>query len=203
MARGIVRACWPSGVPVPGFTDLGDVHRAGVACVAWWRIASGTSPSTFSPVRTISRAQLATFVANLASATGRPLPSTGTDHFDDDDGSVHERNIDGVASAGIMGSADRSFSPDLAVSRSSMATVIAKTYRHVSGTALPAGADAFSDDDGLASQASINSVAAVGIAVGYPDGGFRPASPVTREQMATFLARLLDALVEGGHAAGR
>jgi hypothetical protein len=202
-ARSIEQACPPGRVAASGFTDLGDVHRAGVECVAWWRVVTGTTARTFGPTGTISRAQLATFVANLAAAAGRPLPATGTDHFDDDAGSVHEANVNRVASAGIMGSATRSFSPNLAVSRSSMATVIARTYRHVAGVALPAGPDAFSDDASEPSQASINSVAAAGIAVGYADGGFHPTVSVSREQMATFFARLLDALVAGGHTPAR
>ncbi|MGI8759248.1 MAG: S-layer homology domain-containing protein [Acidimicrobiales bacterium] len=43
-------------------------------------------------------------------------------------------------------------------------------------------------------------LAGAAIAVGSVDGSFSPAAPVSREQMATFLARLLDALVEAGHA---
>ncbi len=203
VARGIERACRPGRVVATAFTDLGDVHRAGVQCVAWWKVAAGTSSSTFTPTGTISRAQLATFVVNLATSAGRVLPATGVDHFDDDAGSIHEANINRVASAGIMGSSNRSYSPDLAVSRSSMAAVIAKTYRHVAGRSLPTGPDAFSDDSAEASQSSINSVAAAGIAVGYADGRFHPTVPVTREQMATFYARLLDALVEGGYTTAR
>ena len=201
-ARSIERACRPDQVTSSGFTDLGAVHRTGVECVAWWRVVAGTSPTTFRPSGSINREQMATFVVNLAAAAGRPLPTTSTDHFDDD-GGTHESNVNRVASAGIMGSATRSFSPGLAVSRSSMATVVAGTYRHVAGAALPPGPDAFSDDGAVASQANINSVAAAGIAVGYADGSFRPASPVSREQMATFFARLLDALVVGGHTAAR
>jgi hypothetical protein len=203
VARSIERACRPGQVPSSGFGDLGDVHRTGVECVAWWRVVVGRTASTFGPTGTITRDQLATFVANLAAAAGRPLPSTTTNHFDDDNGSVHEGNVNRVASAGIMGSATRSFSPGLAVSRGSMATVVANTYRHVARAALPAGPDAFGDDGAVASQASINSVAAAGIAVGYADGTFRPASSVTREQMATFFARLLDALVVDGHTNAR
>ena len=199
-ARDIGDACPYGRVPV-AFGDVGPTHRAGVHCVTWWRVASGTAAATFSPAGSISRAQLATFVANLAQAAGSPLPATGTDHFDDDDGSVHEANINRVAAAGIMGSATRSFSPGLAVSRGSMATVVAKTYRHDARVLLPSGPDAFRDDAGNPNEGNIDDVAFNGIAVGYADGSFRPLEPVSREQMATFFARLLDLLVEKGHAA--
>jgi hypothetical protein len=200
-ARTIDDACPTGRVPAGAFADVGPTHRAGVDCLAWWRVATGTSSTTFSPGGSINRAQLATFVANLAQASGSPLPATGTDHFDDDAGSVHEGNINRVASAGIMGSATRSFSPDLAVSRGSMATTVARTYRYDARQALASGPDAFGDDAGNPHEGSINAVAANGLAVGYVDGTFRPLEPVSREQMATFFARLLDLLVDQGHAA--
>jgi len=39
---------------------------------------------------------------------------------------------------------------------------------------------------------AIHRLATLGIIGGYPDGTFRPSAPVTRAQMATMLARLLD-----------
>jgi hypothetical protein len=199
-ARSIEAACPAGRVPASRFTDVGPTHGAGVDCAAWWEVAKGTSASTFSPTGSITRAQLATFVANLAEAAGKPLPATSVDHYGDDDGSVHEGNINRVAAAGIMGSTTRSFSPDLTVTRGSMATVVAKTYKYRAGVLLPPGPDAFSDDDGNANEGNIDDVAFNGIAVGYDDGTFRPLGSVTREQMATFFARLLDILVEKGHA---
>ncbi len=199
-ARTIDDACPADRVPASGFTDVGPTHAAGVECAAWWKVANGTSASTFSPTGSITRAQLATFVANLTEAVGKPLPATSVDHYDDDDGSVHEGNINRVAAAGIMGSTTRSFSPDLAVTRGSMATVVAKTYKYRAGVLLPPGPDAFPDDDDNPNEGNIDDVAFNGIAVGYDDGTFRPLQQVSREQMATFFARLLDILVEKGHA---
>lgn len=199
-ARPIDGACPAGQVPTSRFTDVGPTHRPGVDCTSWWKVAAGTSVTTFAPGGTITRAQLATFVVNLATASGSPLPATGTDHFDDDEGSVHEANIDRVAAAGIMGSATRSFSPGLAVTRGSMATVVTKSYRISAGSPLPAGPDAFRDDDGASSEASIDAITRSGIAVGYSDGTYRPTVTVSREQMATFFARLLDALVASGDA---
>lgn len=202
-ARSIDRAC-PSGRVQPSpFTDVGPLHAPGVDCATWWDVVAGTSATTFSPGATITRAQLATFVANLARAVGKPLPATSTDHFDDDDGLVHEGNINRVAAAGIMGSTTRSFSPHLAATRGAMATVVARTYRYTAGHLLPpppGDPNTFTDDDGDPNRGNIEDVAHNGIAVGYGDGTFRPLLPVTREQMATFFARLLDALVAHGDA---
>lgn len=47
----------------------------------------------------------------------------------------------------------------------------------------------FSDTDGHTHEANIDKVAAAGIASGFSDGTFRPDSPVTRAQMATFMTK--------------
>jgi SpoIID/LytB domain protein len=47
----------------------------------------------------------------------------------------------------------------------------------------------FSDTAGHTHEANIDKVAAAGIASGFADGTFRPDSPVTRAQMATFITK--------------
>ena len=44
-------------------------------------------------------------------------------------------------------------------------------------------------------------MAAVGVAAGTSATAFQPGAPVRREQMATFLVRLLDLLVDAGELA--
>ncbi len=55
----------------------------------------------------------------------------------------------------------------------------------------------FSDTAGDAHEANIDCIARLGIAQGYGDGTFGPGDPVTRGQMASFLARTLDAAAAG------
>lgn len=199
-ARGIERACPAGRVPERTFADVSGTHRPGVDCVAWWGITVGKSDGIFGPAQTVTRAQLATFVARLAATAGAPLSPAGADHFDDDAGSVHSDSIDRVATAGIMSGTERTFAPDASVTRGQMATVVARTYRHVTGSELASGGDAFADDDGGVHELAIDRLASAALAVGTVDGRFHPATPVSREQMATFLARLLDLLVEDGQA---
>jgi hypothetical protein len=121
-------------------------------------------------------------VTSLSSAT--PTPG-GT--FSDVAGSTHRAGIDAVAEAGIAGGyADGTFRPDLPVTRGQMATFLTRALD------LPAGASSFPDVAGSTHRAGIDAVAEAGIAGGYADGTFRPDLPVTRGQMATFLARALD-----------
>lgn len=52
----------------------------------------------------------------------------------------------------------------------------------------------FDDTDGNVHAGAIEAVAEVGITMGYDDGTYRPASPVRRDQTASFLVRLVDVL---------
>lgn len=108
--------------------------------------------------------------------------------FSDDDGNVHESNIETIAAAGITtGCGGTRYCPAASVSRGQMASFLARML------ALPtATTDHFTDDDGDTHEASINAVATAGIALGTGNGEFRPDSPVTRDQMASLLARALN-----------
>jgi hypothetical protein len=58
--------------------------------------------------------------------------------------------------------------------------------------AVPAvSAAAFNDVSGDPYATAIDFAAGLGIAAGFPDGGFHPAAPVTREQFAAFVVREL------------
>ena len=80
--------------------------------------------------------------------------------------------------------------------------MLARTYRYLAGE-LPRGADAFTDDAGSVHEGSINGLAALGIVAGTGDGLYGPSSSLLRDQSATLVSRLLDALVEAGVADGR
>jgi hypothetical protein len=68
------------------------------------------------------------------------------------------------------------------------------------GRPLPIGADAFNDDNGSTHADNIDAVAAAGIATGTGPGAFSPDAGVSRGQMAGFLARLADLVVDDGKA---
>jgi hypothetical protein len=81
-----------------------------------------------------------------------------------------------------------------------MATFLARAAAWALGEPLAPGPDAFADDSGLVHEANIDAAAAAGIATGTGVGVFAPSSPVSRAQMASFLARLADLLVDSGAA---
>jgi hypothetical protein len=202
VARAIDDSC-PSGqVPSAGFSDVpdGNVHAPAIDCVVWWQVANGTAPGMYNPSGPVTRAQMASFIARMIDATAVTLPSATGDHFPDDDGSSHEANINRLAEAGIVsGRADGTYGPSDRVTRGQMATFLVRAFEYV-GPTLPSTRDWFPDDNGSTHEANTNKAAEAGFAAGRADGTYAPNNVVTRDQMASFLARVLDLFVEDGLA---
>lgn len=195
-------ACPARVVPRGGFTDVdpSSVHARAVDCVAWLRFASGSAPGLFAPGSPVTRAQMATFLARVLERAGVALPESPPGAFDDDAGSPHERAIDQLAALGVVrGTGARAYSPAAPVTRAAMATFLVAVHDLAAAADLPAPAgDPFADDNGSVHEGSIGRLAAAGIATGTAPGTYGPGDLVVRGQMATFLARLTDALVDAG-----
>jgi len=108
--------------------------------------------------------------------------------FEDIIGSQYRADILWIAQAGITaGCGVERFCPKGVVTREQMASFLARALH------LPAATrDWFSDDSRSAHQADINRVAEAGITAGCNSSRFCPGANVSREQMASFLARALD-----------
>ena len=199
--RSIEPACPPDRVPYAHFDDVQvGPHRPAVDCVAWWEVARGYGPE-FRPDEVVSRGQMASFLARLIERSGGGLPQAPADAFDDDDGHTHERSINALAELGIVrGNAGRVL-PDAPIDRAQMASFLERVLRHRIDAPLLVTRDHFSDDDGSVHERAINAVAEARVTGGRADGSYAPVEPVRRIQMASFLARSLALLVEGGHTA--
>jgi type VII secretion-associated serine protease mycosin len=100
--------------------DEESLHEAHINRIAEAGVTMGCAPGRFCPTGSVSRGQMATF---LARALG--LPAALTDHFDDDDGTRHEDDINRLADAGIVaGCAERRYCPTAAVTREQMAAYL-------------------------------------------------------------------------------
>ncbi len=162
--------------------DNASVHQANINLIASLGITKGTGDGTFSPEDSVTRGQMAAFIRRALS-----LPASATDFFTDDDTSIFEGDINAIAAAGItVGTGDGTYSPDAPVTRGQMAAFLQRAFNVPSSDV-----DAFTDDDGTVFEGNINAIAAAGITVGTGDGTYSPDAPVTRAQMATFLARAL------------
>ena len=129
------------------------------------------------------------FAALLTRAFPDLVPDNADDYFGDDDGSVHEGAVNGLAAAGVAtGCEPGRFCPAEPITRAQMATMLA---RALSGLAPPKR-DHFSDDDGIVHEIAVNVLAENGIVSGCGAGRFCPADPMRRDEAATLLARALD-----------
>jgi hypothetical protein len=219
-ARDITKfACPPDQVPEDGFGDVttDNRHEAAIDCVAWYGVTTGTTANAYGPANPVPRAQMASFIARLIDYVAIRTPSTtdglpaapSANAFPCDVGpaDTHYEAIQRLAASGIVdGTGDNAdgeacYSPDRPVSRAQMAKFITEAQR-VLGQDVPASdGDFFADDDGDTHEESIDAIAAAGITGGTgtnPEGEdlYAPGADVSRDQMASFLARTLDRLVD-------
>ena len=108
--------------------------------------------------------------------------------FRDDDGSVHEYNINRLYELGITyGCSEDYFCIDDPVTRGQMAALLNRAL------GLPAPTqNYFADIANTGFSNDINALAEAGITTGCGEGLYCPNDPITRAQMATFLARAFD-----------
>jgi hypothetical protein len=200
LLRTLQDACPQPGLPSAGYPDVaaGSTHRAAVDCLAAWGV---TRPvGGFAPQEQVTRGQMASFLVRVLGATGPALPP-GPDAFPDDAGSPHEQAIDALAAAGVVGGhGDGTFRPLEPVTRAQMATFLVRAAERRAGP-LTASADFFADDDGVVHAPAVDKAAGAGIAGGTAEGRYSPHATVRRDQMASFLVRVLDLLVASGYGA--
>jgi hypothetical protein len=205
-ARTLDRACPPGGVPSAGFSDVpGTTHASSIDCLAWWKVTSGVTATTFAPNANVTRAQMASFLAKWiddlsARGRGRALPRTATLRFTDvSPTNVHAQSIARLDQAGILtGRSATSFQPGAPVSRAQTATLVKQALEYVAGTPLPAGRDTFIDDNGSVHETSIDVLAGVGVVAGTGGFSYQPSVPVSRGAMASLIMRGSDLAIERG-----
>ena len=123
------------------------------------------------------------------TANDDPLPPGGS--FVDDNGSVHEADIEAVSAANVTIGCNPPFNtrfcPLLPVTRGAMAAFVARALDLPETTT-----DFFDDDTGSVFEGDINAIAEAGITVGCnpPNNDrFCPAVTLTRAQLASMLVR--------------
>ena len=136
-------------------------------------------------------AQMATFLARALNLT---VPEGRAGLSDVDESSVHAAGIKALYAAGITAGCSQQplqFCPQQPVTRAQMATFLARALN----LTVPEGRAGLSDvDESSVHAAGIKALYAAGITAGCSQQPlqFCPQQPVTRAQMATFLARALN-----------
>jgi hypothetical protein len=125
----------------------------------------------------------------LDLAPGGPPTGGGGLPFSDIAGTTHQDAILSILEAEITGGfPDGTYRPGADVGRGQMAAFLTR------GLGLPPSDLTFPDTVGTTHEQAIGALAAAEITGGFPDGTYRPGAPVTRGQMASFLARALGLL---------
>ena len=141
-------------------------------------------------------------VVDLSTPTPPPEPPpepSSAGRFSDDDGNLHEANIEIMAELGITLGCnppdnDR-FCPNQVVARAQMMAFLARALGEEGDPEVTTGR--FSDvPDGAWYLPYVERLADLGVVEPYEDGTFRPYEPLTRLDMAVFLARAFPAISE-------
>ena len=167
-----------------------------VACIYNLGITAGTGPVTYAPEQLVTREQMAAFLARLHWAVNFTPPCielitqsppfvdlSPTSFAFDDVSCIY--NLDVTRGTGLT-----TYSPYLPVTREQMAAFLSRLYRAVTGTSAPLAKVPFVDTGSSFARQDIQRIFGLDVTRGTSPTTFSPRDPVTREQMAAFLARL-------------
>ena len=123
LAKLLVRALDLAASETDYFSDDdGSPFEADINAIAALGVTNGCGDGMYCPHDAMSRAAVAAFVSRALL-----LPDADRDHFTDDDSSVHQRDVNALAEAGLtFGCGDGIFCPDRSVTRSQAASFVAR-----------------------------------------------------------------------------
>ena len=196
---GIVSTEAPCHEPVPtaGLSDVdpAGTHGADIDCMVYFGIMPPVSAGVFNPSGDIFRWEMAQFLISEAELIGVNVPIPVDQGFTDVSGLSADviDDINALRMLGITtGVSATEFDPNGTIPRWQMALFLTRLHT-ASGYVSPGGSSDFADLGGLSIEAvaSINTLVELEVTNGTSATEFSPYSNVTREQMASFLARLL------------
>ena len=118
------------GAPSAGFTDVPSAHaNAGdIDCIAYYTITQGTSATTYSPMQSVTREQMALFLTRLAGVVGIEMAEDPDDPGFSDTGDLSEESQAAIAQLADLditqGTSASTYSPSDTVTRAHMALFI-------------------------------------------------------------------------------
>lgn len=202
LVHGVQRpVCGAVAHPLAGFFDVAssNVHRLAIDCVASVGVTRGLRDGTFNPAGRVTRAQMATFLANIVDRVLTLAPAPDAGFPDVVPGSTHDASINRLTALGIIrGDASGQFHPDRLVTRANVASFVVRTYEALSQTSQPPSRRWFADTEGNTHSDAIDRARELGLVRGTSTTTFNPGDPTRRDQMATLLSRMADALVRDG-----
>ena len=177
------------------FADVPGNHWANeaVAYVYDNGLMNGVGEETFQPSGSLTRAMFVTILGRMAGVVEGDHP--GISFTDVPAGQWYSPYVAWAAQAGVAGgTGGGKFSPNSAVTREQMATMIAR-YTESAGLTLDEVSDpapSFTDQGAVASWAreGVDLMRRTGILTGYEDGSFQPQRTANRAEAAAIFMRL-------------
>ena len=198
LVRGVQRpVCRPDRLELDSFSDVdpASVHAPGIACLQQEEIATGRSDGSYRPGEPVSRAQLASLLARVLLDAGWEPTTAPPEYSDVDPTSVHAPAIAMLAALDIVrGGPDGLFRPDDPVSRGQMASLMVRTYGELTDTSPDPTRTWFDDMTGNVHADAADVGRDLGILRGVGPRDYAPTVITRRDQVATFVARLIDAV---------
>ena len=179
------------------FEDVSDTntHAVNICRLVELGITGGTTPTTYGPSGPVTRAQMASFLARSLDLA--PIDDPGADAFPDvNPDNVHAGTINAIRAAGItQGLQDGTYNPSGTVTRAQMASFLA----NAAGLEPVVGGSGFADvDPNNVHTPNIYAVRDAGITGGVTPTTYNPTGNVRRDQMASFIIRMVDYLDDQG-----
>ncbi len=190
------------GATAGAFRDVAatNSHAGNIDCIAALGVVLGVGGDNYDPTGDVTRGQMASFLVKMVGlARAEDLSAPPAVAFTDIAGTTHAANIRIAAGLRITsGLTPEVYGPRSAVTRQQMATFVAQAIQAAGGILPTGAADAYADDDSSMHESNIDILTAAGIVTGVGGGKFVPYAPVSRAQMATFLANSIRLLREQG-----
>ena len=179
--------------------EIPEVHALNVDCAYNNDITRGFDDATFRPRLDLQRDQFAAFLVRTMEAADVDLPEPSDQGFEDIEGNVHADDINILAETGITeGITATEYGPDRQLRRDQIATFVLRTAAYIEDVPL----ENLQREDGPFTDVeqdnvhgtNINGANAINLALGRTETEYFPAATTKRDQMASFLIRLLAAL---------
>ena len=184
------------GTPFTDLDDVSDATRRAIHCIFETGITRGTSATTYSPSRPVTRRQMALFLTRLLDVIEVPSPEAADPGFTDL-GGVEEEARSAVArlfGLGITrGTSATTFSPSRPVTRRQMALFLTRLLSAAGVEPVSGFVPGFDDTANLdaESHAAVAQMRVLDVMRGISAMEFAPTATVTRAPMALFLSQAL------------
>ncbi len=189
-AAAVALVCPPGTMP---FDDVADDSFAfdDVTCIFELGVTKGTSKTTYSPKDFVTREQMASFIARLYEVlNGSPAPIAATP-FTDMPQNFATDDIGRIYGLGVTtGTSFDKYSPNDFVTREQMASFLARLRRSLEGFCASPEIPFTDVPDTSFARLDVACIFGLAVTTGTTKTTYSPSDFVTREQMASFLARL-------------